>query len=65
MVAEPVKDVSASGYLTVAVVSCVLLGLLNLVPFFMAPGSVVVITFFAALMLIVPAWLVAKVGGGE
>ena len=51
--------------MTVAVVSCVLLGLLNLVPFFMAPGSVFVITFFAALMLIVPAWLVAKVGGGE
>ncbi len=65
VVAEPVKDVSASGYMTVAVVSCVLLGLLNLVPFFMAPGSVFVITFFAALMLIVPAWLVAKVGGGE
>ncbi|WP_199032806.1 DUF4178 domain-containing protein [Ralstonia sp. ASV6] len=65
VVAEPVKEASGSGYMTVAVVSCVLLGMFNLVPFFMAPGSVFVITFFAALMLIVPAWLVAKVGGGE
>lgn len=64
VVAEPVKA-SSSNYMTVAVVACVLLGLLNLVPFFMAPGSVFSITFFAALLLLVPAWLVAKIGGGE
>lgn len=64
VVAEPVKA-SSSNYMTVAVVACVLLGLLNLVPFFMAPGSVFGITFFAALLLLVPAWLVGKIGGGE
>ncbi|RYP45366.1 hypothetical protein DL770_011417 [Monosporascus sp. CRB-9-2] len=64
VVAEPAKA-SSSNYMTVAVVACVLLGLLNLVPFFMAPGSVFGITFFAALLLLVPAWLVAKIGGGE
>jgi hypothetical protein len=64
VVAEPVKE-SSSSYMTVAVVACVLLGLLNLVPFFMSPGSVFVTTFFAALLLIVPAWLVAKIGSGE
>ncbi|MCO5399496.1 DUF4178 domain-containing protein [Ralstonia soli] len=64
VVAEPAKA-SSSNIMTVAVVACVLLGLLNLVPFFMAPGAVFSITFFAALLLIVPAWLVAKIGGGE
>ena len=64
VVAEPAKT-SSSNIMTVAVVACVLLGLLNLVPFFMAPGTVFSITFFAALLLIVPAWLVAKIGGGE
>ncbi|WP_347334047.1 DUF4178 domain-containing protein, partial [Ralstonia pseudosolanacearum] len=63
-VAEPVKPADGS-YMTVAVVACVLLGLLNLVPFFMAPGSVVVITLFAAGLLLLPAWLAVKVGGGE
>lgn len=65
VVAEPAKTSSASNYMTVAVVACVLLGLLNLVPFFMAPGAVLGITFFAALLLLVPAWLVAKIGGDE
>ncbi|MBX9431560.1 DUF4178 domain-containing protein [Ralstonia pseudosolanacearum] len=63
-VAEPVKPADGS-YMTVAVVACVLLGLLNLVPFFMAPGAVVVITLFAAGLLLLPAWLAVKVGGGE
>ncbi|MBB6593444.1 DUF4178 domain-containing protein, partial [Ralstonia solanacearum] len=63
VVAEPAKPADGS-YMTVAVVACVLLGLLSLAPLFMAPGAVVVNTLFAALLLLLPAWLVAKVGGG-
>jgi hypothetical protein len=65
VVEEPARKPEASGYMSVAIVACVLLGLFGLVPFFMAPGSVFGISFIAALLLLLPAWLMGLVGGAE